>query len=112
MISVPVRVVTEAESCDVCGNSSTCSLLLSHTGASPSAPAHLLQPLPAITAKGMQHVVLTGRGLSLPSLCSLSALQELQLDPDPGVRRAALETLEVLDSCSQHGLLASPQGMS
>ncbi|XP_011726346.2 maestro heat-like repeat-containing protein family member 2A isoform X4 [Macaca nemestrina] len=48
--------------------------------------------------------------LDFPAL--RNSLQELQLDPDPGVRRAALETLEVLDSCSQHGLLASPQGMS
>uniref|UniRef100_A0A2K6PU24 Maestro heat like repeat family member 2A n=1 Tax=Rhinopithecus roxellana TaxID=61622 RepID=A0A2K6PU24_RHIRO len=48
--------------------------------------------------------------LDFPAL--RNSLQELQLDPDPGVRRAALETLEVLDSCSQHGLLVSPQGMS
>ncbi|XP_008054484.1 maestro heat-like repeat-containing protein family member 2A [Carlito syrichta] len=41
-----------------------------------------------------------------------NSLQELQLDSDPGVRRAALETLKVLDSCSQHRLLASPGGMS
>ncbi|XP_060049806.1 maestro heat-like repeat-containing protein family member 2A isoform X2 [Erinaceus europaeus] len=31
-----------------------------------------------------------------------SSLQELQLDSDPGVRKAALETLRILDSCSQH----------
>ncbi|XP_054197687.1 maestro heat-like repeat-containing protein family member 2A isoform X12 [Homo sapiens] len=48
--------------------------------------------------------------LDFPAL--RNSLQELQLDPDPGVRRAALETLTVLDSCSQHGFLASPQGMS
>ncbi|XP_055146988.1 maestro heat-like repeat-containing protein family member 2A isoform X1 [Symphalangus syndactylus] len=48
--------------------------------------------------------------LDFPAL--RNSLQELQLDPDPGVRQAALETLTVLDSCSQHWLLASPQGMS
>ncbi|XP_053453256.1 maestro heat-like repeat-containing protein family member 2A isoform X1 [Nycticebus coucang] len=41
-----------------------------------------------------------------------NSLQELQLDTDPGVRKAALETLKVLDSCSQHGLLGLPGGMS
>lgn len=46
---------------------------------------------------------------SLPSVL-LSALQELQLDSDPGVQRAALETLKILDTCSQHPLLASPGG--
>ncbi|XP_048663951.1 maestro heat-like repeat-containing protein family member 2A [Marmota marmota marmota] len=35
-----------------------------------------------------------------------NSLQELQLDSDPGVRKAALETLKVLDSCSQHWPLA------
>ncbi|XP_008570486.1 PREDICTED: maestro heat-like repeat-containing protein family member 2A [Galeopterus variegatus] len=40
-----------------------------------------------------------------------NSLQELQLDSEPGVRKAALETLKVLDSCSQHRLLASPEGM-
>ncbi|XP_058433553.1 maestro heat-like repeat-containing protein family member 2A [Marmota monax] len=35
-----------------------------------------------------------------------NSLQELQLDSDPGVRKAALETLKVLDSCSQHWQLA------
>uniref|UniRef100_A0A2K6FDH7 Maestro heat like repeat family member 2A n=1 Tax=Propithecus coquereli TaxID=379532 RepID=A0A2K6FDH7_PROCO len=48
--------------------------------------------------------------LDFPAL--RNSLQELQLDTDPGVRRAALETLKVLDSCSQHWLLASPGGMS
>lgn len=43
-------------------------------------------------------------------LCSLSALQELQLDSDPEVRRAALETLKILDTCSQQPLLSSPGG--
>uniref|UniRef100_G1PWU3 Maestro heat like repeat family member 2A n=1 Tax=Myotis lucifugus TaxID=59463 RepID=G1PWU3_MYOLU len=35
-----------------------------------------------------------------------NSLQELQLDTDPGVQRAALETLKILDTCSQHRLLA------
>ncbi|KAG3275581.1 maestro heat like repeat family member 2A [Ictidomys tridecemlineatus] len=35
-----------------------------------------------------------------------NSLQELQLDSDPGVRKAALETLKVLDSCSQQWQLA------
>uniref|UniRef100_A0A2K5QWQ7 Maestro heat like repeat family member 2A n=1 Tax=Cebus imitator TaxID=2715852 RepID=A0A2K5QWQ7_CEBIM len=48
--------------------------------------------------------------LDIPAL--RNSLQELQLDPDPEVRQAALETLKVLDSCSQHRLLASPEGMS
>lgn len=43
-------------------------------------------------------------------LCS--ALQELQLDADPGVQRAALETLKILDTCSQHRLLTFPKGIS
>ncbi|XP_008136942.3 maestro heat-like repeat-containing protein family member 2A [Eptesicus fuscus] len=41
-----------------------------------------------------------------------NSLQELQLDADPGVQRAALETLKILDTCSQHRLLASPKGIS
>ncbi|MEJ1272161.1 maestro heat-like repeat family member 2A [Cricetulus griseus] len=45
------------------------------------------------------------------SACALAALQDLQLDSDAGVRRAALETLKVLDSCNQHWLLASPRGL-
>ena len=45
-------------------------------------------------------------------LVTLSALQELQLDSDPGVWRAALETLNILDTCSQQRLLASPEGIS
>ncbi|KAM9248418.1 maestro heat-like repeat-containing protein family member 2A [Dugong dugon] len=48
--------------------------------------------------------------LDFPAL--RNSLQELQLDVDPGVRRAALETLKILDNCSQHGLLASPEGVS
>lgn len=48
--------------------------------------------------------------LTLPFV--VSALQELQLDADPGVQRAALETLKILDTCSQHRLLASPKGIS
>ncbi|XP_032968339.1 maestro heat-like repeat-containing protein family member 2A, partial [Rhinolophus ferrumequinum] len=44
--------------------------------------------------------------LDFPAL--RNSLQELQLDSDPGVRRAALETLKILDTCSQHRLLASP----
>ncbi|XP_062049688.1 maestro heat-like repeat-containing protein family member 2A [Lepus europaeus] len=48
--------------------------------------------------------------LDFPSL--RNSLQELQLDTDPGVRRAALETLKVLDGCSQHWVSASPGGRS
>ncbi|XP_057602467.1 maestro heat-like repeat-containing protein family member 2A [Hippopotamus amphibius kiboko] len=48
--------------------------------------------------------------LDFPAL--RNSLQELQLDSDPGVRRAALETLKILDTCSQHQLLASPEGTS
>nr|XP_012647029.1 maestro heat-like repeat-containing protein family member 2A isoform X3 [Microcebus murinus] len=48
--------------------------------------------------------------LDFPAL--RNSLQELQLDTDPGVRRAALETLKVLDSCNQNWLLALPGGMS
>uniref|UniRef100_A0A8D1FVC6 Maestro heat like repeat family member 2A n=1 Tax=Sus scrofa TaxID=9823 RepID=A0A8D1FVC6_PIG len=48
--------------------------------------------------------------LDFPSL--RNSLQELQLDSDPGVWKAALETLKILDSCSQHRLLASPKGTS
>ncbi|CAO2625359.1 Maestro heat-like repeat-containing protein family member 2A [Lemmus lemmus] len=40
-----------------------------------------------------------------------NSLQDLQLDSDAGVRRAALETLKVLDNCNQHWLLASPRGL-
>ncbi|XP_042806522.1 maestro heat-like repeat-containing protein family member 2A isoform X4 [Panthera leo] len=47
--------------------------------------------------------------LDFPAL--RNSLQELQLDLDPGVRRAALETLKVLDTCCQHQLLASPEGI-
>ncbi|XP_075386252.1 maestro heat-like repeat-containing protein family member 2A [Tenrec ecaudatus] len=50
------------------------------------------------------------RKLDFPAL--RNAFQELQLDSDPGVRHAALETLKVLDNCSQHGLLASPESTS
>ncbi|XP_058521134.1 maestro heat-like repeat-containing protein family member 2A isoform X1 [Ochotona princeps] len=46
--------------------------------------------------------------LDFPSM--RTSLQELQLDTDPGVRRAAQETLKVLDSCSQCGVLVSPEG--
>ncbi|XP_061062043.1 maestro heat-like repeat-containing protein family member 2A isoform X2 [Eubalaena glacialis] len=44
--------------------------------------------------------------LDFPTL--RNSLQELQLDSDPGVRRASLETLKILDTCSCHWLLASP----
>nr|XP_058908883.1 maestro heat-like repeat-containing protein family member 2A [Kogia breviceps] len=44
--------------------------------------------------------------LDFPTL--RNSLQELQLDSDPGVRRASLETLKILDTCSHHWLLASP----
>ncbi|XP_066089105.1 maestro heat-like repeat-containing protein family member 2A [Saccopteryx bilineata] len=37
-----------------------------------------------------------------------NSLQELQLDADPGVRRAALETLKVLDACCHPQLPAPP----
>ncbi|KAM4836615.1 maestro heat-like repeat-containing protein family member 2A [Thomomys bottae] len=37
-----------------------------------------------------------------------NSLQELQLDSDAGVRRAALEVLKVLDSCSQLWPMAAP----
>ncbi|XP_036109258.1 maestro heat-like repeat-containing protein family member 2A [Molossus molossus] len=37
-----------------------------------------------------------------------NSLQELQLDSDPGVQRAALETLKILDSCGRHWPPASP----
>ncbi|XP_006866874.1 PREDICTED: maestro heat-like repeat-containing protein family member 2A [Chrysochloris asiatica] len=46
--------------------------------------------------------------LDFPAL--RNSFQELQLDADSGVRKAALETLKVLDSCSQHGLLAASEG--
>ncbi|XP_025144976.3 LOW QUALITY PROTEIN: maestro heat-like repeat-containing protein family member 2A [Bubalus bubalis] len=48
--------------------------------------------------------------LDFPAL--RNSLQELQLDSDPGVWRAALETLNILDTCSQQQLLASPEGIS
>uniref|UniRef100_A0A8C0CBE5 Maestro heat like repeat family member 2A n=1 Tax=Balaenoptera musculus TaxID=9771 RepID=A0A8C0CBE5_BALMU len=48
--------------------------------------------------------------LDFPTL--RNSLQELQLDSDPGVRRASLETLKILDTCSHHWLLASPGGIS
>ncbi|XP_010839561.1 PREDICTED: maestro heat-like repeat-containing protein family member 2A, partial [Bison bison bison] len=48
--------------------------------------------------------------LDFPAL--RNSLQELQLDSDPGVWRAALETLNILDTCSQQRLLASPEGIS
>ncbi|XP_046941416.1 maestro heat-like repeat-containing protein family member 2A [Lynx rufus] len=47
--------------------------------------------------------------LDFPAL--RNSLQELQLDLDPGVRRAALGTLKVLDTCCRHQLLASPEGI-
>ncbi|KAM7245729.1 hypothetical protein CapIbe_002027 [Capra ibex] len=50
------------------------------------------------------------RKLDFPAL--RNSLQELQLDSDPGVWRAALETLNILDTCSQQQLLASPEGIS
>ncbi|XP_054977261.1 maestro heat-like repeat-containing protein family member 2A [Sorex araneus] len=50
------------------------------------------------------------RQLDFPAL--RNSLQELQLDSDPGVHRAALETLKILDACSQHCLLASPEHAS
>ncbi|XDB48141.1 hypothetical protein AB1E18_001724 [Capra hircus] len=50
------------------------------------------------------------RKLDFPAL--RNSLQELQLDSDPGVWRAALETLNILDTCSQQRLLASPEGIS
>ncbi|KAB0396545.1 hypothetical protein E2I00_006753 [Balaenoptera physalus] len=43
---------------------------------------------------------------------TLCSVLELQLDSDPGVRRASLETLKILDTCSHHWLLASPGGIS
>ncbi|XP_059741206.1 maestro heat-like repeat-containing protein family member 2A isoform X5 [Bos taurus] len=46
--------------------------------------------------------------LDFPAL--RNSLQELQLDSDPGVWRAALETLNILDTCSQQRLWASPEG--
>uniref|UniRef100_A0A4W2GP53 Maestro heat like repeat family member 2A n=1 Tax=Bos indicus x Bos taurus TaxID=30522 RepID=A0A4W2GP53_BOBOX len=48
--------------------------------------------------------------LDFPAL--RNSLQELQLDSDPGVWRAALETLNILDTCSQQRLWASPEGIS
>ncbi|XP_040087892.1 maestro heat-like repeat-containing protein family member 2A [Oryx dammah] len=48
--------------------------------------------------------------LDFPAL--RNSLQELELDSDPGVWRAALETLNILDTCSQQRLLASPEGIS
>ncbi|XP_031308306.2 maestro heat-like repeat-containing protein family member 2A [Camelus dromedarius] len=48
--------------------------------------------------------------LDFPAL--RSSLQELQLDSDPGVWRAALETLKILDTCSQHQCLTSPERIS
>ncbi|XP_044922736.1 maestro heat-like repeat-containing protein family member 2A [Mustela putorius furo] len=48
------------------------------------------------------------RKLDFPAL--RNSLQELQLDSDPEVRRAALETLKILDTCSQQPLLSSPGG--
>ncbi|XP_060976102.1 maestro heat-like repeat-containing protein family member 2A [Dama dama] len=48
--------------------------------------------------------------LDFPAL--RNSLQELQLDSDPGVWRAALETLNILDTCSQQRLLASPEGIA
>uniref|UniRef100_A0A8C3YTQ9 Maestro heat like repeat family member 2A n=1 Tax=Catagonus wagneri TaxID=51154 RepID=A0A8C3YTQ9_9CETA len=48
--------------------------------------------------------------LDFPSI--RNSLQELQLDSDPGVWKAALETLKILDDCSQHWLLTSPTGTS
>lgn len=51
-------------------------------------------------------------GVLILLIHSLSALQELQLDSDPGVWRAALETLNILDTCSQQWLLASREGIS
>ncbi|XP_039090491.1 maestro heat-like repeat-containing protein family member 2A [Hyaena hyaena] len=47
--------------------------------------------------------------LDFPTL--RNSFQELQLDSDPGVRRASLETLRVLDTCCQQQLLASPEGI-
>ncbi|XP_023980516.1 LOW QUALITY PROTEIN: maestro heat-like repeat-containing protein family member 2A [Physeter macrocephalus] len=44
--------------------------------------------------------------LDFPTL--RNSLQELQLDSDPGVRRASLETLKILDTCGHHWLWASP----
>ncbi|XP_073733031.1 maestro heat-like repeat-containing protein family member 2A isoform X2 [Callorhinus ursinus] len=49
------------------------------------------------------------RKLDFPTL--RNSLQELQLDLDPGVRKAALETLNILDTCSQHPLWASSGGL-
>ncbi|XP_006893585.1 PREDICTED: maestro heat-like repeat-containing protein family member 2A [Elephantulus edwardii] len=40
-----------------------------------------------------------------------SLFQELQLDAEPEVRRAALDALRVLDSCTQHKLLVAPEGV-
>uniref|UniRef100_A0A8C5KPY9 Maestro heat-like repeat family member 2A n=1 Tax=Jaculus jaculus TaxID=51337 RepID=A0A8C5KPY9_JACJA len=44
----------------------------------------------------------------LDFLAFRNSLQELQLDSDAGVRRTALETLKVLDGCSQPWLPAPP----
>ncbi|XP_028364817.1 maestro heat-like repeat-containing protein family member 2A [Phyllostomus discolor] len=41
-----------------------------------------------------------------------NSLQELQLDSDPGVRRAAMDTLQILDTCSQHRLPTPTEGVS
>ena len=51
-------------------------------------------------------------GVLILPFISPAALQELQLDSDPGVRRAALDTLQILDTCSQHRLSAPPEGVS
>uniref|UniRef100_A0A673U762 Maestro heat like repeat family member 2A n=1 Tax=Suricata suricatta TaxID=37032 RepID=A0A673U762_SURSU len=45
----------------------------------------------------------------LDFLALRNSLQELQLDSDPGVRRAALETFRVLDTCWRQQLLALPE---
>ncbi|XP_037380153.1 maestro heat-like repeat-containing protein family member 2A [Talpa occidentalis] len=50
------------------------------------------------------------RRLDLPAL--RDSLQELQLDSDPSIRRAALDTLKTLDTCSQLWLLASAEEAS
>ena len=72
----------------------------------PSVSSHQLAPPRAGRGRGP--------GCRVPTLLvhSLSALQELQLDSDPGVWRAALETLNILDTCSQQRLWASPEGIS
>lgn len=96
-------MLEQPEPQDVCGHVALHSISMgdgnfsSSASACPGPFAYLPEALPC-----------QGENVSGPPSCAFHpALQELQLDSDTSVHRAALETLKILDSCNQHCFLVA-----